>query len=195
MCFLLILNKTNIVYYLAAIIILENKHRLMKWNTHKELVSFDYSLINYDAFDLVSKSVALHEKYNDRFIDELSLSCWLETPEMPSFGFVRSFPLPQNSYPVLIRYPQSKPYSSMIVSKVKKEQKYEDLKKEENNPEITPTLLTHAERKSSQPINKPLYGAANLPVPIEILNSKTTSKTPKNGLDIHKFPNPIEKVS
>jgi len=75
MSFLLILNKTNIVYYLAATIILENKHRLMKLNTHKELVSFDYSLINYDAFDLVSKSVALHEKYNDRFIDELNLSC------------------------------------------------------------------------------------------------------------------------
>ena len=114
---------------------------------------------------------------------------------MPSFGFVRSFPLPQNSYPVLIRYPQSKPYSSMAVSKVKKEQKYEDLKKEEKNPEITPTLLTHAERKSSQPVNRPLYGAANLPVPIEILNSKATSKTPKNDLEIHKFPSPNEKVS
>ncbi|CAI2375487.1 unnamed protein product [Moneuplotes crassus] len=149
-------SKTNLLYFLSAAIILENMEGLLSCRDHKELINYDYSLKSYDVLDLMSITVALFDRYNSRFLSELNLQNCLSTPEVPSFGFPHSFPLPPNNYPICFRYPQNSSKFSEIPRKYSNTHNY--------HPE--------------QPLSNPTSTAQNLPIqnPIASQSYELSSK-------------------
>ena len=128
--------------------------------------------------DLISKTMGLHEIYNNKFIDELNLHACLTSPEIPSFGFVRSFPLPKKCYPIFFKQPGSDGYYPQIpqqcLNHAPKENKVKEYVHEDTDPEVTPTNSNQNMEKPPQPSRHPLYDSENRLTTVEIL------KNPKN---------------
>jgi hypothetical protein len=153
-------EKTNLIYFFTAAVVLEHRGQLLYMQGRKNLASFDFSRTRINVLDLMSKAMSYHDYYNQGFIQELGLSLFMKNQEMPNFGFIHSFPLPEGGYPVLIRY--SKKHSMDIENNQKLSNTYKpvvgkvmEYENEDTDPEITPLNNSHK-------INRklPLYSQA-----------------------------------
>lgn len=67
-------EKTNLMYFFTAALVLEHRDLLLEINGRKKLAKFDYSRSHINVLDLMSKAMSYHDYYNHGFIQELGLN-------------------------------------------------------------------------------------------------------------------------
>jgi hypothetical protein len=108
-------DKINLIYYFMAALMIEHRDVIATFTSAEELNTYDYSAIEIDVLDIMSKAMAYHDAYNLKLIQELRLKQVEESLQTSRFG-PSSFPIPLGYYPKFIQFPKENisgwPFSS-----------------------------------------------------------------------------------